>query len=125
MKYEVRKEVDESHIDRLMKQIAALENSVSQVKAPAKENVQLGAIAGRIDKVEKDYRALKELLLQDPDTTLTLPLIKKDIDSIKAENKSLRDELVRLSGFTKRFIGIMTTMSIGLFGLALTILLKG
>jgi hypothetical protein len=91
---------------------------------PEKQQIEIVAFASRIDKLEEELRSFKTLLFDNPEATVTIPLIRKDIETIKKDNDRLRDELIRVSGFTKWFIGIMITMSIGLFGLAISILLK-
>ena len=79
----------------------------------------------RVDKLESGLKELKELLFGNPEVSVTIPLIKRDIESLKEYNERLREEMGRMNDFTKWFIGIMITMSIGLFGLAISILLKG
>ena len=113
-------------IKKLGETISVLQSSIMKV-LPGDEAVaiQSGLINTRIDKLAQDMRSLRELLFDNPEATVTIPLMKKDIDALAKENEALRSELDRQSTFTRWFLGILITMSIGLFGLTISILLKG
>ena len=66
----------------------------------------------------------RRTIFDNPDAIITIPLIKKDVENVKIDNERLREEMKRYNSFTKWFIGIMVTLSIGLLGLALSIVLK-
>jgi len=82
-------------------------------------------LENRLDELESELGRLKKLLFNDSEVILTIPLLKRDINSIREDIKCLRDEMIRMSDFTNWMIGITITISVGLFGLVISILLKG
>ncbi|MCJ7459029.1 MAG: hypothetical protein MUP17_08565 [candidate division Zixibacteria bacterium] len=121
----VKIERTRTEIELLKSNVESLFRSIETVEMLPKGNLEVGSLAARLDQLESEMKGFKKLLFDDPEASVTIPLIKKDIDSLKEDNKRLREEMVRMNDFTKWFIGIMITMSIGLFGLAISILLKG
>lgn len=71
----------------------------------------------RLTELEAEIRGLKKLLLDDPEASLTIPLLKKDVDHIKEQIKIVGDS-------AKWFIAMIVTLAIGLLGVAISILLK-
>jgi len=120
-----RREAQATETELLKRQLELLQSSIEKAEMARIGDFEIGSLAARLDQLESDLKGFKRLLFDNPEATVTIPLIKKDIESLKEDNKRLREEIVRMSGFTKWFIGIMITMSIGLFGLAVSILLKG
>jgi hypothetical protein len=112
-------------VDTLQNQLDALRASIEEAGLSEKQAIEIGSLSTRIEKVESNLQGLRKLLFDNPEATVTIPLIKKDIESLSRDNENLRRELERISGFTKWFIGIMITMSIGLLGIAVSILLRG
>jgi len=111
--------------ENLRNEISKLQQSILKIpEGEASEKVESQVFHTRIEKVEQDLRNLRELLFDNPEASVTIPLMKKDIEALNKENDALRKELDRQSTSTKWFLGILITMSIGLFGLAISILLK-
>ena len=123
--HKAKAERTRTETELLKRQVESLLSSIEKAEMPPKGYLEVGSLTARFDKLESDLKGFKKLLFDNPEASVTIPLIKKDIESLKEDNKRLREEMGRMNGFTKWFIGIMITMSIGLFGLALSILLKG
>ena len=72
--------------------------------------------------------ALEAAIQADPVKAVSLPLMKKDIEALqdktKADSEALRAEVARVYTLIQWFIGLMFTIAIGLFGLALGNILK-
>jgi hypothetical protein len=105
--------------------IEDIRNTIKKAKDPEKHSLEIQAFETKVEAIELGLRDLRRLLFDNPEAAVTIPLIKKDINSLIKDNERLRKELERLGGFTRWFVGIMITMSVGLLGLALSILLRG
>lgn len=115
----------EATIDKLREEISMLQSSITRVpEGEQSQVIESQVMTGRLDNLEGELRGLKELLFGNPEVAVTIPLMKKDIEALAEQNKALRNELDRQGASTKWFLGILITMSIGLFGLAISILLK-
>lgn len=113
-------------IEKLREEISMLQTSITELpKGEEAQAVESEVISGRLNKVEQEIRSLRELLFDNPEAAVTIPLIKKDVESLSRDNEALRRELDRQSASTKWFLGILITLSVGLLGLAVSILLKG
>lgn len=82
------------------------------------------AISADVRRLETDIANLKTLLLDDPEVTLTIPLLKKDIATLTQQQGELSSRIRDTASLSKWFIGIMLSMSIGLLGLAVGVLVK-
>lgn len=60
----------------------------------------------------------------DPETNLIIALLKRDIDSIREENKLLREEMMRMAETNRQMTRVAITISLCLFTLVVSILLK-
>jgi F0F1-type ATP synthase membrane subunit c/vacuolar-type H+-ATPase subunit K len=115
----------EATIEKLRADISMLQSSITELpKGEEGQAVESRVLTERMNKLEQDMRGLRELLFDNPEATVTIPLMKKDVESLARENDVLRRELDRQSGSTKWFLGILITLSVGLLGLAVSILLK-
>ena len=114
----------EVRIYEIEKRLQLLLTSLKKVEVSEKEMLGISSLATRMDKLESDFKDLRSLLFKNPEEAVTIPLLKKDIDSLTQADENIRREIGRISGHTKWVIGIMTTMSIGLFSLAIGIFLK-
>ena len=106
----------DENLDRLIRLIEEAPEKADQIS-----RVQL---LERIDGLEKSVSDLRELLFGNPDDAVRLPLLQKDIASLKLdiENQNKRIELV--SSYSKWLIGLMLTLAVGVLGLAISIILK-
>lgn len=97
---------------------------IAGMEKAQERTTEINKLDSRIGSIEEDLTGLKNLLFDDPEKVVTIPLIKKDIDFLKEDLNNLRSEFDRMSGLAKWLISIMITMSVGLLGLAISILLK-
>nr|CAP47531.1 putative integron gene cassette protein [uncultured bacterium] len=67
---------------------------------------------------------LRELLLDDPETVVTIPLIKKDIQNLRSEVVSLRSQLEWAGTYTRWSLGVLFSLALAVIGLALSIYFK-
>ena len=112
-------------IERLRAEILMLQNSIMELpKGEESQSVESRVFGERLSKLEQEIRSLRELLFDNPEATVTIPLIKKDVESLARENEALRRELDRQSSSTRWFLGILITLSVGLLGLVVNIFLK-
>jgi hypothetical protein len=71
---------------------------------------------------------LETTLVTTPEKAIAVPMLKQQIDAIQdrshADLDSVRGEIGRLFTLTQWFIGLMFTIALGVFGLALSNLKK-
>lgn len=86
--------------------------------------LQLNALNQSVSENQKKLASLEEVILDNPQKVLALPLMKKDIESLKdnrqtdmAESKQAID---RIYDQSKWFIGLMITSAIGIIALAIS-----
>lgn len=88
------------------------------------DKVQVAELKLRMDKIEQDITSLRQLLFDNPDAAITLPLMKKDIVSLQNDMKTTREQFEWITSYSKWIIGIMITLSVGVLSLAITAVLK-
>src|ERR1017187_2477680 len=73
--------------------------------------------------------ALEAAIMVDPVKAVSLPLMRKDLDSLQDKTRSdieaVRSELARLYSLIQWFIGLMFTIALGVFSLAIGNIVKG
>lgn len=84
----------------------------------------MAKLESRTDEIEQDFNSLRQLLFDNPDAAITLPLMKKDIVNLQNDMKTTREQFESITSYSKWIIGIMITMSLGVLGLAITAILK-
>lgn len=106
--------------------LGAIEQKIEQVEQQIKQsdNVELTYLNNQIEKLRSEVSAVKQLILDDPEAMLTLPLVKKDIDVINKDILNVRSEINRLFNFSKWFLGTQITLSLGLFSVVIAGILK-
>ena len=88
------------------------------------DKVQMSELKSRMDKIEQDITSLRQLLFDNPDAAITLPLMKKDIDSLQNDMKTTREMFAWITSYNKWIIGIMIPLSVSVLGLVITTVLK-
>ena len=123
---DIFKSKSDLQIQRLMMQISSIESRVTSMTTVSTNvlSPDVAALTKQIEAIQADIGGLKGLLLSDPEATLTLPLIKKDIEQIKKDSADLRTDVMTMAGLGKWFIGSLITIALGLFSLVVTVLLK-
>lgn len=117
-------EISESIVADVQRQIDTLSAAIAEAEVPKKQAIEMETFIARVNKLESDFRDLRRLLFDNPEAVVSIPLMRKDVDSFRRDNENLRKELERIGSLSRWFIGIMITLSIGLLGLAVSILLK-
>lgn len=78
---------------------------------------------GRLSKLDTRLAALEEAIMTNPSKALALPLLRKDVDTMAERYRTdisvVRDEVGRVYTLTQWFIGLMFTIAIGVFTLAI------
>jgi len=69
-------------------------------------------------------KALEDALRLDAAKSLAVPLLRKDVDTLqdalRANTVAIQTEMGRLYGLVEWFLGLMFTIALGFFGLAIT-----
>ncbi len=81
------------------------------------------------DGLDHRLAALEAAILATPEKALAVPMLKQQVDGIQdrthGDVESIRGEISRLFTLTQWFIGLMFTIALGVFGLALNNLRRG
>ncbi len=80
-------------VNAIKEELATLRASIQKAELPEKQAIEIETINAKIEKVETDLRNFRELLFDNPEATVTIPLIKKDLESLAKDNENLRKEL--------------------------------
>lgn len=105
-----------------------LENKLDEINqnmsSKNSSDVNLPHTTKDVQSMKIEFAELKKLVVENPEKTLSLPLIKKDIQQLQQEIKTLRDEINRVFDLSKWFIGTLIAMAIGLLGIVMTIIMS-
>jgi hypothetical protein len=131
----------EAQIERLATRVESLEvrtkaiqsdlNAFSQAIAKVAENPDAMKAVGTdalLQKTSKDIEAIQSALGPDLERTLSIPLLRKDLEEIQARLNeraaSTSTEIDRIYDQNKWFLGLMATMAIAVIGLAVSNVLQ-
>jgi len=110
-------------IEELGERVTWLTQAIEE--APDKlDAVCIKSINTKIGKIEGDLDRLRELLFNDPDKAIEIPLILKDIEGIKTSIAAQDRKFEWISGYNKWLLGVMATMAVALLALAISVILK-
>ncbi len=104
MKKEIRQLLSSIKIDTALTASNILEAQVQELE----QNQQ---------KIDSELKALKKLLFDNPEASITMPLLTKDVTNMK-------DEIKRVNSNTKWFLVMILTLAIGLGSILVGILAK-
>ncbi len=112
--------------------IRSLEQSVaglSEIPDQAAYSSELRRLADSSESLNQRLESLESALLEDPAKAVSLPLLQRDVTSLRdahdSEAQSLRNEIDRVYDQNKWFIGLMFTMALSILGLAVGNLFQG
>jgi len=81
-----------------------------------------------IRRISTELKSLRDALGSDIERTLSVPLLRKDVQKIEEQleegTTAASKEIDRIYDQNKWFLGLMGTMAVGLFGLAISNLLQ-
>ena len=104
--------------EQLKDQVDKVSNRLDRLPPSAKIEIE------GVQELRTELNKLKEMLLVDPEKALTLPLVKKDIETMQSEIDHLRKQIDFVSSYGKWAIGAMITLGLGAIGMAITFVLK-
>lgn len=82
---------------------------VGDAKVKGRYTDEFAYMNSRLFKLEQDVRDFKELVLADPETSLRIPMLIRDVESLRGE--------------TRWMMQVTIAISLGLFALAMSLLL--
>ena len=112
--------------------IAALSKTLAELRAPQgkytslqpSDREALNRVIEGQKSLDTRLKALENALTVDASKALSVPLMRKDLDTFQETAKTdtvlVQNEINRLFGLVQWFIGIMFTILVGFFGLAVT-----
>ena len=97
--------------------------SLTELGVEAKVAAQLSETQQQVVTLGERFTRLEQTILDNPNRALTVPLLQKDVESMKdahaSEIGAVRVEVARIYDLNKWFIGLMVTMAVGMIALAL------
>jgi len=136
------KPTEAEQIEDLKKQIAASLQPVMEEQARLRLTIKeltntkvqpnISAELKRLDSLVAETQQretkLEEVILDNPSKALELPLIRKDVDSIRERNQAdvvaVRQDVDRVYDQNKWFLGLVGTMALGTLTLVVTSFFK-
>jgi len=108
------------NLERVRNQIRDLGKPIN----PFDQSIQLNALNNSIAESQKRLASLEGAILTNPEKALAIPLIRKDIDSLKEVQQTnvvaSKQDIDRIYDQSRWFIGLMITSSIGIIALAIS-----
>ena len=80
---------------------------------------QVQALAGEVKGVEDGLRAIRDAIEDSPEKSLSLPLLRKDLESARSDAAAVRSEVDRVIELGKWFVGVF---ALGLIGIVVTVI---
>ena len=102
---------------RLQEQLDEL-NKVIESRPESLDKAYVAKLEAKVEKIEQDITSLRQLLFDNPDLVITIPLMKKDISALQNDVKTTREQFDRIASFSRWIIGIMATLSLGMLSIA-------
>jgi hypothetical protein len=112
-------------LERSLKEVSRLETGdVSRLPQGTLAIAQLERLHSQINAVDTRLSKIESSIMQNPETALTLPLLKKDVELLKNEFPKHLDRISeQYKNFNTLLIAVLAAL-IGLGGVLLTMLLK-
>ena len=118
LREDVAKQANE--IRQFSKSVAAIQ----KLPPPSEVSVQLGKLQGDLSNVGERVGRIEGALLKNPETALSVPLLRQDLESLRDQYVHDRETsakyMDRIYDQNKWFIGLMFSMALGLIGLAVS-----
>jgi seryl-tRNA synthetase len=116
-----------AQFNEIREQQQKLENDIkflSQVPVESKMAAQLSQIETLVKEIQTREAKLEQAILNDPAKAIEVPLMRRDLDSLKDKNQAdllaVRQEVDRVYDQNKWFLSLMGTMALGILTLALS-----
>lgn len=113
---------------QLGKLLARGQAGAASVGLSASDRAMIGNVRRDEDKLQERLDRLETVLENTPEKALSAVMIKQQIDALqdrtRGDMESIHGEIGRLFTLTQWFIGLIFTIALGVFGLALTNLRK-
>jgi hypothetical protein len=139
-RYAVSAERSRQQVQELQRQVEALQHALQKASLPTKGKPQysqlnpvdrhlLDQLKAGEEQLSGRMGTLEGALANTPEKALALPMLKQQVDNLQDRTHSdlegVRGEIVRLFTLTQWFIGLMFTIALGVFGLALSNIRRG
>lgn len=116
--------------ERMMAEIIALKKDVleiknNQMKIPSSKGAKINDVVKEIiykklDDIENKQKSIEDVILNNPEKALTIPLMQRDINNIKETNiqnfTSIKQSIDQIYDLTKWLLG---ALSVGVLSLAI------
>ena len=117
-----------AQVQQRMTQIETTLNTLLKTPPKTPVDLRLDSLAAQTLSVDGRLGKLEAAVMVSPESALAVPLLRKDLDNLREtyrrELETVSKQVDRIYDQTKWFIGLMVSMVVSLFGLAITIFLK-
>lgn len=102
----------------LDQRMSALEKTIQTMPETELAELQFAEFVKKFEALSEDYQNLKTIIVKSPERALSIPLMKKEVESLDNRVTSLADsvnaQINQIYSFSKWFLGLMITLAIGL-----------
>ena len=98
--------------------------SVSSLPKGSEWKAEISKLSHQVSNISERMTALESALTVDPSKALSVPILRKDLDSaeknLRSELTQTRSEINRIYDQNKWFIGLMFTIALSVLGMAVS-----
>ena len=127
---EIRSNINqqEAAITEAQTQIDAINKSMQQLVKDA-DNIEIATLGKQLEKLSGEFDTLRKSLGGDVERSLSVALLRKDIDASKIQFEASLDastrSVDRVYDQNKWFLGLMATMTLSVIGLSISVIKFG
>jgi hypothetical protein len=121
------REVREEQLELIRGKLKDLDDKIAALSVPPDESrnaLQVKILNDNVAKLQESVSDMQRLIVDNPSKALAVPLMRKDLDSLKENNQaemaSIRKDVDRIYDLNKWLVGLMFTMALGVLTLAIS-----
>jgi hypothetical protein len=111
------------HLRQLQGEVTALQKAqaaIAQLPTKDRATVQIAALAGRLEAIERRQSQVEQVILNNPEKALSMPLMRRDIENLRDNNtqslSAIKQSVDQIYDLTKWLLG---ALAVGVFSLAI------
>ena len=111
----------QSQIDSVAVRLQRISDAVAELEKKADPLIEKTSksdanTSKELDQLKNELQELKTTLLANPDASLALPMLRVDLENIRAESGKIELKIDRVYDLGKWFVGTLVTIMIALIG---------
>jgi len=115
-------------VEKIEKELTTYSKEATAIKANAFSEAasvaQLSPVTNELPILKEELKELKKLIVNNPETSLSLSRIQQEIEFLKKTNERIYSDISTYTNIGMWLIGALITISLGLFGLVIAAMVK-